>query len=416
MNINNGVINFDCVCKRYRIHYQGFRHLVQNAFSKINIFGNSVSTEDDKDFIWALKDVSFTVKQGEILGIIGPNGAGKTTILKILSNITNPTSGNVQVKGRVGALIEVGAGFHPELTGRENIYLNGSILGLTKKEIDKKFDSIVEFSELEKFLDTPVKKYSSGMYVRLGFSIAVHMEPDILLIDEVLAVGDINFQNKSLNKMLSFKNKNTSIVFVSHNLSNITALCDKAIYLWQGKIRSIGSTESAISAYWNDYDKQKEELSQKQFEREDLEIKDLVIKKIALLNTHGKETNNFRYKDDIAVRIYYHAHKKIMPYFIIIVGGLFGANMLLDGQRHTLEGTGFFDCIFKSVSLLPGNYPIEIIARGEAGMYHIVRPRIASTFNIISSIEEYGLKGKFALAESRSSTPILHPYEWKFYD
>jgi lipopolysaccharide transport system ATP-binding protein len=201
--------------------------------------------------IWALKDVSFEVKQGEVVGIIGRNGAGKTTLLKILARITEPTEGFAEVRGRVGSLLEVGTGFHPELTGRENIYLSGAVLGMTKREIDQKFDEIVAFAEIEKFLDTPVKYYSTGMYVRLAFAVAAHLEPEILLVDEVLAVGDAAFQKKCLGKMEDVAREGRTVLFVSHNMAAVENLCQRGIVLDEGRIVYIGQTKEAISYYLN---------------------------------------------------------------------------------------------------------------------------------------------------------------------
>lgn len=198
---------------------------------------------------WALKDVSFEVKQGEVLGIIGRNGAGKTTLLKLLSRITRPTAGRAEIYGRVGSLLEVGTGFHPELTGRENIYLNGAILGMRKHEIDRKFDEIVAFAETEKFIDTPVKRYSSGMYVRLAFSVAAHLEPEIMLVDEVLAVGDLAFQAKCLGKMENVAREGRTILFVSHNMGAIQALCQRGIFLQRGIVAADCQVAEAIGKY-----------------------------------------------------------------------------------------------------------------------------------------------------------------------
>lgn len=201
-----------------------------------------------KEF-WALKDVSFSVKKGEVVGIIGRNGAGKTTLLKVLSRITPPTSGHAIIRGRVNSLLEVGTGFHPELKGRENIYLSGAILGMTKKEIDSKFDEIVEFSEVGQFLDTPVKRYSSGMYVRLAFAVAAHLEPEVLFVDEVLAVGDYKFQRKCLEKMSKVGQEGRTILFVSHNMASISRLCDRSILLENGKVVIDGPTPDVIEKY-----------------------------------------------------------------------------------------------------------------------------------------------------------------------
>lgn len=199
---------------------------------------------------WALKDVSFEVEEGSVVGIIGRNGAGKSTLLKILSRITEPSAGRVLLRGRVGSLLEVGTGFHPELTGRENIFLNGAILGMTRREISKKFDEIVTFAEVERFLDTPVKRYSSGMYVRLAFAVAAHLEPDILVVDEVLAVGDAEFQQKCLGRMDTVsRREGRTVLLVSHNMSVIDKLCPTSIWLDQGSIRQYGSTEAVIREY-----------------------------------------------------------------------------------------------------------------------------------------------------------------------
>jgi lipopolysaccharide transport system ATP-binding protein len=208
---------------------------------------------DEVEEFWALRDVSFEVKRGEVLGIIGRNGAGKSTLLKILSRITEPTRGRITIRGRVASLLEVGTGFHPELTGRENIYLNGAILGMTQREIRKKFDEIVAFAEVAQFLDTPVKRYSSGMYVRLAFAVAAHLEPEILVVDEVLAVGDVAFQKKCLNKMSEVSaHQAITVLLVSHNMPSVLSLCAKTIYLLSGEIVAHGSTANVVRQYMDD--------------------------------------------------------------------------------------------------------------------------------------------------------------------
>jgi len=211
--------------------------------------GQATGASDLDQLFWALQDVSFEIKHGEIAGVIGHNGAGKSTLLKILSRITEPSYGYADVYGRVGSLLEVGTGFHPELTGRENVYLNGSILGMRRAEIDRKFDAIVDFAEIEKFIDTPVKHYSSGMYVRLAFSVAAHLEPEILLIDEVLAVGDVAFQKKSLGKMENVSKQGRTVVFVSHNMNALQRLCPKSILLNHGQLIMQGNTTEVIESY-----------------------------------------------------------------------------------------------------------------------------------------------------------------------
>jgi lipopolysaccharide transport system ATP-binding protein len=211
--------------------------------------GREVLQGDEIEEFWALRNVNFEVKEGEVLGIIGSNGAGKSTLLKVLSRITEPTSGRVTLRGRVASLLEVGTGFHPELSGRENVYLNGAILGMSRVDIRKKFDEIVAFSEVERFLDTPVKRYSSGMYVRLAFAVAAHLEPEILIVDEVLAVGDVAFQNKCMGKMSSVARENRTVLFVSHNMGAIKTLTTRSIMLDQGSIVAEGDSESVVASY-----------------------------------------------------------------------------------------------------------------------------------------------------------------------
>jgi lipopolysaccharide transport system ATP-binding protein len=270
MNLSDKAIKVEDISKCYRIglkeeihdsiasaifsfirsplkNYQKYRSLYNFADLARD---QNVDTSNSKDnIIWALRDISFEVKQGEVLGIIGRNGAGKSTLLKILSKITDPTTGRAHIRGKFSSLLEVGTGFHPELTGRENIYLNGTILGMKKSEVDKKFADIVEFSGVEKFLDTPVKRYSSGMRVRLAFSVAAHLEPEILIIDEVLAVGDADFQKKCLNKMEDVGHQGRTVLFVSHNMPAVTRLCNRAILLDEGRIVESGPAHQVVNAY-----------------------------------------------------------------------------------------------------------------------------------------------------------------------
>ncbi len=210
---------------------------------------NDRTKKTESDYAWALRDINFEINKGDTIGIIGKNGAGKSTLLKLLSRVTSPTTGQIKVKGRIAALLEVGTGFHPELTGRENIFLNGAILGMTKKEIQRKFDEIVDFAGVEKYIDTPVKRYSSGMYVRLAFGVAAHLEPEILIVDEVLAVGDAEFQKKCLGKMSDVASHGRTIIFVSHNMQAVQSLCKSAIYLKSGHIADVGITEKVINNY-----------------------------------------------------------------------------------------------------------------------------------------------------------------------
>jgi lipopolysaccharide transport system ATP-binding protein len=256
--MSDPIIAVEHLGKQYRIRHQqegqryvALRDVLTSKFAaplrwfRQNDHRPTTGTED----FWALKDVSFEVKQGEVVGIIGRNGAGKSTLLKILSRITEPTKGRVTLEGRVASLLEVGTGFHPELTGRENIFLNGAILGMTHAEITRKFDEIVAFAEVEKFLDTPVKRYSSGMYVRLAFAVAAHLEPEILIVDEVLAVGDAEFQKKCLGKMHEVSKGGRTVLFVSHNIAAIQALSTKVIYLQQGTVEGFGEVNEWIATY-----------------------------------------------------------------------------------------------------------------------------------------------------------------------
>jgi lipopolysaccharide transport system ATP-binding protein len=247
------VISVQNLSKRYllghkRANGDGLRHAIE---SMIRSPANWIRSrqKDPNDQFWALRDVTFDVEQGEVVGIVGRNGAGKSTLLKLLSRITEPTTGKIRYEGRVASLLEVGTGFHPELTGRENIFLNGSILGMKRIEIQSKFDEIVEFSEIERFLDTPVKRYSSGMYVRLAFAVAAHLEPEILLIDEVLAVGDVSFQKKCLGKIGSVAREGRTVLFVSHNIAAVMSLCTRALLIDAGRLVFSGSTQATVEQY-----------------------------------------------------------------------------------------------------------------------------------------------------------------------
>jgi len=261
--MTNTVIQVQDLSKRYVLgasgSTDGLRHVIHDlvmapfrrlkgGVNEVNGIGRNGEAPKEKSFL-ALDGVSFEIQQGEVVGIIGRNGAGKSTLLKILSRITEPTTGRVQIRGRVASLLEVGTGFHPELTGRENIFLNGAILGMTRAEIKKKFDEIVAFAEVDKFLDTPVKRYSSGMYVRLAFAVAAHLEPEILVVDEVLAVGDAQFQKKCLGKMTEVAQGGRTVLFVSHQLPSVRALCSKVIWMDRGKVRQVGLPEKVIGDY-----------------------------------------------------------------------------------------------------------------------------------------------------------------------
>ncbi len=302
------VIKVDNLGKKYIIGHQGkggyktFREQmvdgVKNIFSqsKKMLTGQQVVEGDEIEEFWALKSIDFEIRQGDRLGIIGRNGAGKSTLLKLLSRITEPTTGSISIRGRVASLLEVGTGFHQELTGRENIFLNGAILGMGRSEIKKKFDEIVEFSGVEKFLDTPVKRYSSGMYVRLAFAIAAHLEPEILIVDEVLAVGDAEFQEKCIGKMDEVGRSGRTILFVSHQMGLIAQLCNRAILLENGKIKYNGRVDEAIITY------NAKDVHSLVYQNEK-EKKDIYLQKIELLNSNGDIVNQFRHDEEISIHI-----------------------------------------------------------------------------------------------------------------
>jgi lipopolysaccharide transport system ATP-binding protein len=303
--MSDTVVKVENVSKRYllgeRSPYKSIRESVMNTLKIPFHLARSVFGLEEppsmQDF-WALKDVSFELKRGEVLGLIGRNGSGKSTLLKILSRITEPTTGRIELNGRVGSLLEVGTGFHPELTGRENVFFNGSILGMSKAEISKKFDEIVAFSGVEKFLDTPVKHYSSGMYMRLAFSVAAHLEPEILLVDEVLAVGDAEFQKKCLGKMDDVAKQGRTVIFVSHNMQAVQKLCSKCILIEQGQVKVSDTVSRAIDLY---LDNALHSLAIIEKNRDCLQGNQFVS--IFNYRNHGVANEEFRHDEDINVFI-----------------------------------------------------------------------------------------------------------------
>jgi lipopolysaccharide transport system ATP-binding protein len=300
--------------KRYRIgaaqtkfHYGMLRDVLVDSLTAPIRFAKSLaggsgngSSPKNNNFIWALKDVSFDLEEGKVLGIVGRNGAGKSTLLKILSRVTEPTEGTVSVRGRVGSLLEVGTGFHPELTGRENIYMNGAILGMKRAEIDKKFDEMVEFSEVAQFIDTPVKRYSSGMYLRLAFAVAAHLEPEILVVDEVLAVGDAEFQRKCLGKMSDVAQQGRTVLFVSHNMSAILRLTQEAIVLKKGQLIKRAPTPEAVDFYLSSG---QAESGERVWEAEEVPVNSAPFKPIALRlkDKTGKVVDTVRSTEPVTV-------------------------------------------------------------------------------------------------------------------
>lgn len=250
----------------------------------------------DSKYSWSLKDINFEINKGDVLGVIGNNGAGKSTLLKILSRVTSPTTGTIKLRGRVASLLEVGTGFHPELTGKENIFLNGSIMGMSKAEIESKLDEIIEFAGVERYIDTPVKRYSSGMYVRLAFAVAAHLEPEILIVDEVLAVGDIEFQKKCLGKMKDVSSHGRTVIFVSHNMSAIRSFCNKGIYLKNGRIETTGSIDDVIKSY---LEANFSMSLSNNFNKKDIEGKSVELLSASVVNSSKIRTSVFEVSEDI---------------------------------------------------------------------------------------------------------------------
>jgi lipopolysaccharide transport system ATP-binding protein len=366
--------------------------------------------------MWALKDASFEVKQGDIVGIIGRNGAGKSTLLKILSRVTAPTRGEVRVKGRIGSLLEVGTGFHPELTGRENIFLNGTILGMTRDEIQRKFDEIVAFAEVEKFLDTPVKRYSSGMYVRLAFAVAAHLEPEILLVDEVLAVGDAAFQKKCLGKMGDVAKTGRTVLFVTHNMGSVQGLCERIIWLEKGSIEADGEPEQTVQSYLDRL------LAAEEVNGILTPLSDLRIERVLLKNISGEITNNFRVGESLVVEVHYFSETPIeRPYFWLGIesqsGYHFMASMFLDGFRPcSLQGRDIITCRFKYLPLLPRRYTIHMGVRDKTGNVLLVKSGDVAGFNIVNDLRDIGFTGERAASDAGDTPPILVPYEWHLPD
>lgn len=355
------VIEFNHVWKNFR-KGESITSL-RDAFS--TIFKRLIGSQAKKDIFWALKDVSFDLKKGQTLGIIGPNGAGKTTILKLIAGIMKPNKGELKVNGRISSLIEVGAGFHPDLTGRENIYLNGSIMGMSRVEISKKFDAIVDFAGIGSFLDTPVKRYSSGMYVRLGFAVAVHTEPELLLVDEILAVGDVGFRRKCYGKISQFKAENKTIIFVSHNLNDIKQICDQAICLIKSRIFSFKDAVSTV----NDYLKFCKQDALSEEINSDLRwgSGEARIEEVVLLNENKEKTDTFQTGDNLFVSIKYNFREKVeAPNFWVAVMDENERKICGTTTRQRgivikdLCGVGQIKCVFKDIPFVPGLYSLII--------------------------------------------------------
>jgi lipopolysaccharide transport system ATP-binding protein len=304
----SAIIAVEGVSKKFIISHEGkerynaLRDVMAKKAKNILALGKPGRDAVTKEEFWALNNISFDIKQGERVGIIGRNGAGKSTLLKVLSRITEPTAGRITIKGRVASLLEVGTGFHPELTGRENVFLNGAILGMSRTEIRKKFDEIVAFAEVEKFLDTPVKRYSSGMYVRLAFAVAAHLEPEILIVDEVLAVGDAQFQKKCLGKMEDVsKNEGRTVLFVSHNMGTILQLCQRAILLNKGTVESMGDAPTIVERYYSS--------ASAPAEKKEQSAEDIFLKHFYTCDEEGRPKINFGHREPIRMRLHIGVNK-----------------------------------------------------------------------------------------------------------
>lgn len=398
-------IEFSGVTKIYSIRERGYRTL-RDSFSrsldkfrqKLKSDSNNNLSNTDNNYIRAIDNVSFKVDRGEALGIIGANGSGKTTILRLLANVTEPSSGEISVLGKVAPLIHVGAGFHPELTGRENIYLNATIMGLSKQEIDERYNDIVSFAELERFMDTPIKRYSSGMYVRLGFAVVANIDPDIFLVDEILSVGDLSFQRKCLDTMNRIRKTDKSIVFVSHNISAVKGLCDRVIWLDKGEIRKEGDPSDVIRAYTSYM------TSKSQFVH-DTSYKDGKTRwgtgearftNVEVLNSEGTRADSFIPGDEITVRLEYNANKRIdSPVFWVgIINDdevkVFGTyyNKERVGE-YFIKGKGALNCTIDSRLMRPGNYYIMVGIYGEMGDLAIDRIGRAKVLKIKNTKESF---------------------------
>ena len=366
------IISIKNVSKKFKIYHEKNLNI---KYAALNLLKRKKASSYDE--FWALRDINLDIKKGETIGIIGENGSGKSTLLKLINGILYPDTGEILKQGKMAALIEIGAGFHSELSGRENIHINASILGFSRKEIDANLNKIIEFSGLKKFIDNPIKTYSSGMYVRLGFSIAIHVNPDILLIDEVLAVGDENFQKKCLQKIATFRQQGKTIVFVSHDLSTVEKICSRVVLIDGGKVVSQGHPLDVISHYHKLlYEKEKgspipdskeEDVPEEEIPQETATrrwgSKDVEIEKVELSDEKGVAKDLFKVGDYLKIRIYYRAEKKIKkPVFGLALYRDDGLHLIGPNTKSSdcdikhIEGTGSIDYAIDSVPLQPGVY------------------------------------------------------------
>jgi len=374
--------------------------------------GRSSQSDNSREAFWALKDVNFEVKRGEVLGIIGRNGAGKSTLLKILSRITDPTEGRITIKGRVASLLEVGTGFHPELTGRENIYLNGSILGMSRAEIKRKFDEIVAFAEIDKFLDTPVKRYSSGMYVRLAFAVAAHLEPEILIVDEVLAVGDARFQKKSLGRMNELSKGGRTVLFVSHNMAMISSLCSNALHLEAGRVVSIDTTDKVILSYSSSGTGSPASANY----RDGRSVGDEFVQLLEadIRNAQGQLVSEIEIDQPFSVRIEFRilhsSHLTFIPNFHFHRhDGTCAFIVNATGIEKLPSGDFFAACHVPANFLNDGLYSVQIaLTSFESGVNVHVNERDALMFNVRDPIEGILTRANYSGAMPGAVRPLLN--------
>lgn len=376
--------------------YTALRDVISNKAKSLFSPTSNIQHPTSEEF-WALKDISFEINQGDRVGIIGRNGAGKSTLLKILSRIVTPTSGRITIDGRVASLLEVGTGFHPELSGRENIFLNGSILGMSKTEIKSKFDEIVAFSEVEKFLDTPVKRYSSGMYVRLAFAVAAHLDPEILIVDEVLAVGDAEFQKKCIGKMKDVAGEGRTVLFVSHNMAAVRNLCSKAILLNKGSIHCQGSVDTVMDEYLNS--KSVGTLSGK-YNTSSTANTDIKLLEAQLYDSKNNEQDQFEITEDIRVNLTINCVKKVPNLYAYIAVKNTQDDLLIESDTidflpnildNMKEGINKYSIKISSHVLAVGEYVLYIsFGSSYSDKFSVEVPGDILRFTVVDSITERG--------------------------
>jgi lipopolysaccharide transport system ATP-binding protein len=389
-------IRVENLSKWYRIGAAKQRHNTlrdQLTYRLKSLFSRNGRHRPEANSIWALKDVSFEIKKGEVVGIIGRNGAGKSTLLKILSRITVPTKGRAEIYGRVGSLLEVGTGFHPELSGGENIYLNGAILGMRKKEIDRRFDEIVAFAEIEKFIHTPVKHYSSGMYMRLAFAVAAHLEPEILIVDEVLAVGDAAFQKKCLGKMSDVASEGRTVLFVSHNLSAVQQLCPTSFWLNGGQIEAYGHTADVVASYLQGLDKSFQKRTP--FFPEDT-AKESQLRSARILNQKGEETDNFSCDEPVVIELLYEVRRQVPGlYGYLSVSRDDGIEVIVSVSQDTVPNP--FDNLGVGTHAVVVTIPARTLGHGTYRIYFATGSRLRD-----GNVDIPGIIGRFRLDDYTS--------------